>query len=377
MKAKRELALVLVVLSLAALACNAAQNLPRVVVVYPTPKENVPPPTPESGSQKPGGGGIAPQPNGDPTLGLNRARPFPYASVAHAPDWDYEVLEVLRGNQAWQVLREANMFNEPPPEGREYLLLRLRVTNSSRKDQEVNSGDYFLTGDRLRAYSQAALVEPEPRLNGGAGELIIPPDFSVTGWTVYEIAKDEGNLMLFRSEIPEPEKRRFLAVTEGASITIDPALLDLLPQEGGRDPKSPISPNMLVTTEDWQIEVRAVQRGARVWEVLQALSSSHKPPPDGMEYALVRVWIRNINADEDYGWVSSGMFRALNAKGETFDRPSIIRFPGEKLDARLFPGGELEGWLALWLPVDDPAVILAFEENIFNKIYFSLQVTEE
>lgn len=161
MKAKRELALVLMVLSLAALACNAVQNLPRVVVVYATPTMVVPTPTPESGSQKPGGGNVAPQPSGDPTLGLNRARPFAYANIAHAPDWDYEVLEVLRDN------------------------------------------------------------------------------------------------------------------------------------------------------------------------------------------------------------------------GETFDRPSIIRFPGEKLDARLFPGGELEGWLALWLPVDDPKVVLVFDENIFDKVYFSLHVTEE
>lgn len=366
----------LVISSLATLACNAIYNLPGVVS-YATPATAIPIPTAEDGSQKPDDENVAPHHSGDPTLGLNRARPFPYASIAHAPEWDYEVLEVLRGDEAWQALHEANMFNTPPPEGREYLLLRLRVTNTSHTDQKATAGDYFLTGDRLQAYTQAALVAPEPRLSSGAGTFILPPDFSVTGWTVYEIAKDESNLILFRSEISEPQKRRFLAVTEGASISIDPTLLDLLPEESGRDPQAAVPLNTLVTTEDWQIKVCEVQRGEHIWQTLQSLSNTHTPPPNGMEYALVRVWIRNINPTEDYAWVSQTSFRALGKNGEELVRPIVIRFPGEELEARLFPGGVVEGWVALWLPVDDPKVVLVFDENIFDKVYFSLHVTEE
>jgi hypothetical protein len=43
------------------------------------------------------------------------------------PAWMTEVLDVVRGADAFEMLQEANPFNNPPPEGYEFVLASVNV----------------------------------------------------------------------------------------------------------------------------------------------------------------------------------------------------------------------------------------------------------
>ena len=64
-----------------------------------------------------------PQPTAVPTVGTSRSNPLTTADLIEAPNWDVEVLEVVRGEEAWSMLQAANQFNEPPADGMQYLSL--------------------------------------------------------------------------------------------------------------------------------------------------------------------------------------------------------------------------------------------------------------
>jgi hypothetical protein len=84
----------------------------------PTP---VPTPTPTA----------SPSPASTPVLGLSRTRPASLGARVLLSGGNREVavsvLEVLRGEAAWDQIRSASSLNDPPPTGSEYLLVRVRI----------------------------------------------------------------------------------------------------------------------------------------------------------------------------------------------------------------------------------------------------------
>ena len=117
---------------------------------------NTPKPTP-----------IPPTPTNIP-IGLSRAYPYPAKETVSTPHWDIQVLETKRGEDAWKEIKAANMFNEPAPEGMEYLLVKLHVKSKYTDSDEhsISGCDFDVTGDRLIRYTcgMASAVEPEPKL---------------------------------------------------------------------------------------------------------------------------------------------------------------------------------------------------------------------
>ena len=71
-----------------------------------------------------------PQPEPTPTtgaIGTGRSNPVPLGEVGQAGDWEIQVLEVVRGDDAYNRLIEANQFNDPAPQGMEYAVVNVRV----------------------------------------------------------------------------------------------------------------------------------------------------------------------------------------------------------------------------------------------------------
>src|SRR5690606_36591278 len=67
----------------------------------------------------------APEPE-PPALGT-RQNPVPTGTeVEVGPNWTMAVVEVIP--DAWEIVEKENMFNEPPGEGRQYVMARLRVS---------------------------------------------------------------------------------------------------------------------------------------------------------------------------------------------------------------------------------------------------------
>jgi S1-C subfamily serine protease len=118
-------------------------------------------------------------------------RYFDGSPIAH----DITVLQVLRGESAWEILQEAYQFNSPALDGTEYIVLQIRMDYSSGPEGQtdrVHQLDFGMLSTQGHAYGTPSwLTPPEPFLTAQ-----LYPGSSITGWTVWQIAVDDTNPML-------------------------------------------------------------------------------------------------------------------------------------------------------------------------------------
>lgn len=143
-----------------------------------------------------------PRPTAAPSLGT-RANPYSMGRAAPLVVTDKElaftltVLEVLRGEPAWQRIQAANQFNNPPPQGFEFVLIRTKVeyVGDDKGVLEMNKNDMaIVTNGRIIRWSDTigynpCCVEPEfdfSLLAGGYGE----------GWLALPVAINDNDPLL-------------------------------------------------------------------------------------------------------------------------------------------------------------------------------------
>lgn len=276
--------------------------------------------------------------------GLSRQNPFPPRSLHHTPRWGIEVLDTMRGEEAWQRLRAASSYNSPPREGMEYVLVKIRAIRSEEADEErsISPWDFKLTGDRLREYPAAVVVEPEPALNTD-----LSPGEQAEGWVTFEVAEDEGKLILILDEIATLGRNRFrfFALSEGASIRPAANLKSIQPSRAGLQRSQPVPVGKSAVTEDWEVRVEEVVRGEEAQQILAAEDVTASPPED-VEWVLVKVFVRYLGDTDAPATMDRFSFNSSGEGGVLYDAPPVAA-PHPALDISLFPGGEYEGWLVL------------------------------
>ncbi|MGC9399215.1 MAG: hypothetical protein ACP5HM_08760 [Anaerolineae bacterium] len=274
-------------------------------------------------------------------LGLSRALPHPAGVRVVTSDWTLEVLHVIRGEEAWRRLYAANSLNDPPPEGWEYLLLELTVKFRA-KDRDKESLGLYVTGDGGVFYDGFAAVPPEPRL-----DVDFTPGASNTGWHAFSIPQDEAALLLaFFSMQKMDAPYYYVALEAGARHLVDFSLEELRPTDLGTTLTSPASLGSTVTTEDWQVTVERVLWDEVAWEALIEANYLNEPPAENRRYLLVEVRVRYIGIVEGPEILGGYDFRVTGSDGAMYRPPALVE-PKPALDAYLFPGGEVTGWIAL------------------------------
>jgi hypothetical protein len=297
-----------------------------------------------------------------PPVGLSGDEPAQLAEVVSVPNWNVKVLEVSRGDAAWSAIQSADELNEPPPPGKEYLLVKLWVKSTAADDEahSISQSDLVVTGDRLVKYYTAEALEPEPELNAelSKGE-------KTEGWVAFLIDQGEGNLVLILDEVASfrEDRFRFIALDEGAAIALAPELDEIQPTELGIDQASPAPLGETVTTEDWQITVREVVRGEQAWQMVQAAEEFNEPPEAGMEYVLVKIQARYIGAIPTGDTIDAIFFQTIGSANVLYDYPSVIS-PEPALSVDLFPGGKYEGWITMQAVQGETGLMLVFEESL-------------
>jgi hypothetical protein len=320
--------------------------------------------------------GDVPGPTRTPSpIGLSRRTPFPRDAKAITPHWDVRILETVRGARAWQALQEANQFNRPAPAGEEYLLVKLHVTCTypDREAHPISENDFKITGDRLIESFTANAVAPDPPLDAelSRGE-------EAEGWAVYLVGHNEGNLILVVDELSvyEQDQRRFIALDEGASLTVPSELAYIEPTVLGVTRSAPAPFGELVTAEDWQVQVLETIRGEAAWERVLAANQFNKPPADGMEYVLARVYVRNISPRDQPGYIRQSYFETTGSADVLYEIPTVVD-PAPQLDAALYPGGAFEGWVTLQVPQGETDIVAVFEPWLslsdVNRRFLSLE----
>jgi len=298
------------------------------------------------------------QPEGLPTptpqrLGLSRAVPHPAGAQAVTSDWTLDVLNVVRGEEAWSRLYAANSMNDPPREGWEYLLLKLSVSFTARDRKEETLG-LSVTGDGAVIYRGFAAVPPEPRL-----DVDFTRGASNTGWHAFLIPENESGLLLIFDSLREMDAPyHYLALEEGAQHLVDFSLDEIQPTGQGTALASPAPLGNTVTSEDWQVTVERVLWDDVAWDALIEANYLNDPPAENRRYLLVEARVRYIGLAEGPEILGAYDFSVTGSDEAIYSPPALVE-PEPALDAYLFPGGEVTGWVALEtdLFVDSPVLI--------------------
>jgi hypothetical protein len=312
-----------------------------------------------------------------PPIGLSRSNPYPSSELVSVPNWDVKVIEMIRGDDAWTAIQAANMFNDPPPNGMEYILVKLNVKckYSDSETHSISGCDFDVTGDRLIKYTcgSSLIVEPDPILDA---ELYT--DGEAEGWAGYLVGAEEGNLILIVDEMFSfsDEDMRFIALDEAASIDVPTELKGIDPTESGKERNKPASLDGKVITEDWELSILEVVRGDSAWAMVQEVNQFNDPPEEGMEYVAVKLHVRYIGTEDRSETIDSSYFNSTGNAGVLYDIPIVVD-PEPALDAYLFPGGEYEGWVVVQVAKGETGIMLVFEPlfefSNQNKRFISLE----
>jgi len=100
------------------------------------------------------------------------------------------LLEIVRGAEAWNRIKEANMFNDPPKSGFEYLLAKVKFEYLKGPTQDttyhLSTWEFTAVSSEGKDYEGASVVEPEPELDA-----TLYQGASHTGWVAFQVAKSD------------------------------------------------------------------------------------------------------------------------------------------------------------------------------------------
>ena len=341
-------------------------SLPATVTnLTPKPPTNTPKPptnTPEPPTNTP-----EPPTNIVPTVtpklaasGTSRSNPLLIGTEIRFKNWTVTITGVVRGKEAVQAITSANQLNKPAPKGWQYLLASLTLTNIST-EQEAKSVllgvDLRVTGDRNVRYSQTTAVVPKPL----KGDLF--PNGSAKGQIAFLVPADEGNLLFFVAEAFsfELDARRFVAIDEGATMRPDPALSSVIPTDAGTKRDSPAPLGTTTVSDAWEITVLEVVRSADAARRITEANQFNQPAPKGQEYILARVRAHYLGSDDPdtAASIDQNAFKVTGASNVIYDRPSIVSV-SPNLEAYLFPGGQIEGWVVVQVPTGEARLTLVY-----------------
>lgn len=130
-------------------------------------------------------------------LGKERANPAPRTEKIITDNWEVSIVDVVRGEPAWAMLQEANLFNSALPGGMEYILVKVHVRNISTEDPPLamSGGLYFAsTGSAGVLYDTPFAVPPSPSL-----DIYLFSGGEYEAWVAVQAAVGEtGMLLRFR-----------------------------------------------------------------------------------------------------------------------------------------------------------------------------------
>lgn len=361
---KKSLWLVIIVLLSAALACNLPTGEADTGSNSQSTEEQTQATQPPNDIQN----DEVQTPTNEPTAipdsvvvepGLSRTNPYPIDVEVVTPYWDFKVLEFHRGEDAWQIIQADNP-NNPPPPGKEYVLIKmwLRNKNPTPNAQNFGQDELFVTGDSLRGHGDVLIDRPSP-------EVVYSDIFTAElfeGWIDVLVDPSDGNLMLVFDRDDsvngetQPREVRYVALNEGASIEVPSELEGISPNDLGLEPESPAKIGETVIGEDWEVTILEALTGESAMDIVLQMNQKSDPPEDGMEYIALRARMRRISTqDMKDNRPSFWTYRVIKESDswETIAEPRIRNKNPELfpiMQFYFFPALESEGWFVLTGP---------------------------
>lgn len=110
-------------------------------------------------------------------------------------DYKYDIsislLEVISGDAAWELIHEANQFNDPPGEGMQYIMAKFSVTyleDITGEDQplEFNQYAFNYSTSEYQVKDIPSIVCPDPEF-----DVVLYEGASGEGWVVFLAEADD------------------------------------------------------------------------------------------------------------------------------------------------------------------------------------------
>jgi hypothetical protein len=101
------------------------------------------------------------------------------------------VLEIVRGEKAWDLVKAASPSNKYPEAGMEYVAARIRFVfgakgSSGDLSYGIRDEQFALVSESGRQYERPSIVLPKPELSGR-----LYPGDSLEGWIVFLVSMDD------------------------------------------------------------------------------------------------------------------------------------------------------------------------------------------
>ena len=159
----------------------ATEKNTKVMISTPKPTDTPrPTPTLESGTMT------------RPYLVQEKAR-LTHTYLGNVSKIDFQVVQVIRGQEANLTVRQANMFNDDPPQDMEYALIRVKVT-LIEGTLKMNDFEIYVAsnGQLFDGFTFSACCIDEagyPKFEAN----LISPDTSTEGWIVRTVFINDSN----------------------------------------------------------------------------------------------------------------------------------------------------------------------------------------
>jgi hypothetical protein len=128
-------------------------------------------------------------------VGSSPNNPLPSFEKLTTSDWEIQVLEVLRGEDALTALKQVSASNDAPEAGTEYLLVKVHVryigVNTSAFVYSKVFRSLGSAGEMYKTLSFTKVNVPEPEL-----EADLAPGEETEGWIAFAVTEGETELVL-------------------------------------------------------------------------------------------------------------------------------------------------------------------------------------
>jgi len=118
---------------------------------------------------------------------LNTTQVLDFVSSSDKYTAEVTIKEILRGDRAWSMVQQANMFNKPADSGYEYILAKISfklINAPSGKKYSVSSNfDFKLISSEGKEYDYTSVVKPKPEIDSD-----LYKGASNEGYAVYKVA---------------------------------------------------------------------------------------------------------------------------------------------------------------------------------------------
>jgi hypothetical protein len=143
-------------------------------------------------------------------LGIDQSNPASFGETVTTENWQITLHEVVRGEEAWQRIQTANMSNEPPEAGMEYILVNAlaRYIGTNTTGDVIDVSSFQTIGSSNLLYDDPSVTGPEPALSA---ELL--PGGEYEGWIPLQAAVSETDLtVVFEDFSGLEENKRFVSL---------------------------------------------------------------------------------------------------------------------------------------------------------------------